>query len=122
MDAHSNFVNEFITDESARNLSDIRHGKTEFIRNQDKHGVLGIIAVQEQLEQRVVIDSAHYVNGELQISGTLHSSGIDSICISARNRGGGPSVWPRRHYQPETASSMERFPAFPKAKKLSTSS
>ncbi|GAA1497666.1 hypothetical protein GCM10009628_26700 [Paeniglutamicibacter kerguelensis] len=92
MDAHSNFVNEFITDESARNLSDIRHGKTEFIRNQDKHGVLGIIAVQEQLEQRVVIDSAHYVNGELQISGTLHSSGIDSICISARNRGGGPSV------------------------------
>ena len=84
MDAHSTLVNEFIAEETARDLNDILHGKTEFIRSQNKQGILGIIAVEEQLEQAVSIDGAHYENGELQISGTLNSHGIDSIRISAK--------------------------------------
>ncbi|MFF5790478.1 glycosyltransferase family 2 protein [Paeniglutamicibacter sp. NPDC012692] len=92
MDAHSKFVNEFIEDESTRNFGDIRHDKTECIRRNDRQGVLAIIAVEEELEKGISIDSAHYENGELQISGTLHSPIIDSIRIFAENRGRGPEI------------------------------
>ena len=92
VDAHSNFLNNFIPNEAARNLSDILYRKTEFIRNQDKQGVLCSTAVEEQLSQRVSIESAHYANGELKISGTLLSSSIDSVCVFAKYRGEGQLI------------------------------
>ncbi|MGL3806110.1 glycosyltransferase family 2 protein [Paeniglutamicibacter sp. R2-26] len=92
LEEHSRFVNEFVTEESSGNLDGIRHRKTECIRRLDKEALFGIIELEEELAKGISIDGARYEDGELHLSGTVHSPDIDSVRIAAGYRGKEPGA------------------------------
>ena len=92
IEAHSQFLKEFIPTELAMELNQIQGQKTELIRAKNKQAVLAISALEDELNQPISVSSSHDVNSMLEIRGVVAEDCIDAVCITARVRGDNSKV------------------------------
>lgn len=87
LEAHSNFLEEFMPVELSGRMSAIHHRKTEAIRRKDKTAVLATNVLEAMLTQPATVTSAAVTDGCLKIAGMVAAPGIDTISLSVEARG-----------------------------------
>lgn len=87
LEAHSNFLSEFMSVELSERMSTIHLRKTEAIRRKDKTAVFETNALEAMLTQPATVTNATVIDGSLWITGKVEAPGIDAISLSVEARG-----------------------------------